>query len=328
MDATLEHEPLQLAEADDVTNAEASNGEGDQLQAAPYRILGTGVTLPTPNAVPKFTYYHLDHLGTPRVILDNAGNLVSKHHYMPYGEEMPFVAQGSTSKRQFTGHERDPESGLDYMLARYYGSSLGRFQSPDPGKDTELEDPQSWNKYSYVRNNPILFTDPDGQKKIKVDKADKKFYKAVKKQLKQLKKDPRIKKALNTIKKSKTEHTIRPHDAEKRNKTQVDNKQAAGDGTGTGSTTYYDPEVNVVNDGQQGPPGASIQNLAHEVSHIEDAATGTRDLCPNGEVAVNETKAVRMENSLASAFGWADRRATYQGKPVDAPGADPEDPGE
>jgi hypothetical protein len=49
------------------------------------------------------------------------------------------------------------------MLARYYSSSLGRFMAVDPGDDTELENPQSWNKYAYTRNNPLGAVDPDGK---------------------------------------------------------------------------------------------------------------------------------------------------------------------
>jgi RHS repeat-associated protein len=63
----------------------------------------------------------------------------------------------------FTGHERDFETGLDYMLARYYGSSLARFLSTDPGDDTYLDAPQSLNKYCYVRNNPLNLIDPSGK---------------------------------------------------------------------------------------------------------------------------------------------------------------------
>jgi len=60
-----------------------------------------------------------------------------------------------------TGKERDTESGNDYFEARYYGSSMGRFLSPDP-LGGHLEDPQSLNKYSYVANNPLIRTDPTG----------------------------------------------------------------------------------------------------------------------------------------------------------------------
>ena len=62
----------------------------------------------------------------------------------------------------FTGKERDAESGLDYFGARYYGSSMGRFMSPDDGEDQHPSNPQSWNLYSYGRNNPLIGTDDDG----------------------------------------------------------------------------------------------------------------------------------------------------------------------
>jgi RHS repeat-associated protein len=65
--------------------------------------------------------------------------------------------------QKFTGKERDQESGLDYFGARYYGSALGRFTRPDdPLVDQHVSDPQSWNLYAYVRNNPLKNTDPFG----------------------------------------------------------------------------------------------------------------------------------------------------------------------
>ena len=67
---------------------------------------------------------------------------------------------------KFTGKERDSESGLDNFGARYDSSSMGRFMSPDPpilvGLPVDSRDPQSWNAYSYVRNNPLNLIDPDG----------------------------------------------------------------------------------------------------------------------------------------------------------------------
>ena len=66
-------------------------------------------------------------------------------------------------RQRYTGYERDAESGLDYAQARYYNSSHGRFTSPDP---TLLSangfNPQSWNRYAYVLNNPLMYTDPLG----------------------------------------------------------------------------------------------------------------------------------------------------------------------
>jgi RHS repeat-associated protein len=66
------------------------------------------------------------------------------------------------SRSRYTGKERDSESGLDMFGARYYGSSLGRFMTPDPLHimKQKLVDPQQRNMYSYVRNNPLRFTDP------------------------------------------------------------------------------------------------------------------------------------------------------------------------
>ncbi len=69
---------------------------------------------------------------------------------------------------RFTGKERDTESGNDYFGARYYASTMGRFLSPDwsakeePVPYAQLDDPQSLNLYSYVRNNPLSRTDPTG----------------------------------------------------------------------------------------------------------------------------------------------------------------------
>lgn len=66
----------------------------------------------------------------------------------------------------------EPQEPLyQIMVARYYSSSLGRFMAVDPGDDTALEDPQSWNKYAYVRGNPVRFRDPDGRIVIADDVA-------------------------------------------------------------------------------------------------------------------------------------------------------------
>ncbi len=64
----------------------------------------------------------------------------------------------------FTGKERDAETGLDYFGARYLSAAQGRFTSPDaPFADQHTIDPQSWNLYVYVRNNPLKNTDPNGR---------------------------------------------------------------------------------------------------------------------------------------------------------------------
>jgi RHS repeat-associated protein len=95
----------------------------------------------------------------------------------PYGT--PFAASAAESRRQFTGHERDEATGQDYMLARYYGANLGRFLSTDPaGAGVEVVDPQSWNAYTYVGNNPLKFIDPDGEVKFATTDAETKYNEA------------------------------------------------------------------------------------------------------------------------------------------------------
>ncbi|MEN6525910.1 MAG: RHS repeat-associated core domain-containing protein, partial [Candidatus Polarisedimenticolia bacterium] len=108
------------------------------------------------------TYQMRDHLGSLRIVTDAAGGRLEGHDYYPFGGEMG--AAGSASRRKFTGHERDEETGLDYMLARYYPASLGRFLSVDPLPGTaKPELPQTWNRFVYVEDSPVLSVDPDGR---------------------------------------------------------------------------------------------------------------------------------------------------------------------
>jgi len=79
-----------------------------------------------------------------------------------------WAMRADATEDRFTGKERDTESGNDYFEARYYGSAMGRFMSPDwasapmPVPYASLFDPQSLNLYSYVHNNPLSGVDADG----------------------------------------------------------------------------------------------------------------------------------------------------------------------
>ncbi|MFA4842653.1 MAG: RHS repeat-associated core domain-containing protein, partial [Candidatus Omnitrophota bacterium] len=113
---------------------------------------------------PKISYYHSDHLGSSNVISDKDGALVQKIEYAPYG------AIASTEPRTpnpvpkylYTGKELDG-TGLYYYGARYYDPEIGRFITPDTIVQAPY-DPQSFNRYSYCRNNPINYIDPTGHK--------------------------------------------------------------------------------------------------------------------------------------------------------------------
>jgi RHS repeat-associated protein len=118
------------------------------------------------------TYLTADHLGSPRINTDGGGNVVARHDYMPFGEDIATsqrtsgVGYISDSVRQkFTGYEHDGETGLEFAYARYYGSSQGRFTSTDPFMGSgRTGSPQSWNRYAYVLNNPLRLVDPTGMR--------------------------------------------------------------------------------------------------------------------------------------------------------------------
>ncbi len=108
-----------------------------------------------------------DQLGTPRMIFDRTGALanVSRHDYLPFGEEVPSnfragisgYGTGDGTRQKFTQNERDNETGLDFFEARYYSSTQGRFTSVDPLiSSASLTEPQSWNRYSYCLTTVFL----------------------------------------------------------------------------------------------------------------------------------------------------------------------------
>jgi RHS repeat-associated protein len=105
-------------------------------------------------------HYHLDHLGTPRLVTSAAGTGLEVREYRPFGE-------GGTinDRMQFTGHERDQSSGLDYLHARYYNPNIARFLSVDPAGGKPAS-PQRWNRYAYALNNPTRYIDPNGEDAI------------------------------------------------------------------------------------------------------------------------------------------------------------------
>jgi len=103
------------------------------------------------------SFFLNDHLGSSSVIINEAGQLLDRMTYYPYGA---IRAGGGTSKFGYNSKELDG-TGLDYYGARYYNPQLKRWTQVD----TIIEDvynPQTLNGFSYVRNNPIRYTDPSG----------------------------------------------------------------------------------------------------------------------------------------------------------------------
>src|SRR6266481_2074032 len=109
-------------------------------------------------------FSHSDWLGTERVRTTNTGTVCESIASLPFGDGQTTTgACYHSSPLHFTGKERDSESGLDDFGARYFGSSVGRFTSPDPLLSSgRLANPQTWNRYSYALNNPLRIVDPTG----------------------------------------------------------------------------------------------------------------------------------------------------------------------
>jgi RHS repeat-associated protein len=115
------------------------------------------------DAASRTYYYHADQIGSARLMSSGGGWPVWQGIFTPFGQEVsPQITSGHY---KFSGKERDTESDLDYFGARYYGSSMGRFTSPDPVIITaeRLQNPQQLNLYAYVANNPLRFIDPNGE---------------------------------------------------------------------------------------------------------------------------------------------------------------------
>lgn len=145
---------------------------GSVLEHKQYISAGgnTFAVLNTKGATTETRYLHKDHLGSTDVITDELGAVVERQSFDPHGlrrytdwqpTPIGISLTSAITTRGFTGHEMDGEIGLVNMNARMYDPVLGRFLTPD----TYVQFPdnaQSYNRYTYVNNNPLSFTDPSG----------------------------------------------------------------------------------------------------------------------------------------------------------------------
>ncbi len=107
------------------------------------------------------TYLHPDYLGSAQSGTNSAGSVLWREQYTPFGEELQGPA-ANNDQAGYTGHIRDSATGLNYMQARYYDPTIGRFLSVDPVGFT-IDSPMSFGRYTYANNNPYLYVDPDGE---------------------------------------------------------------------------------------------------------------------------------------------------------------------
>jgi RHS repeat-associated protein len=114
-------------------------------------------------------YLHHDHLGSVAAVTDEAGAVIERMAYDPWGKRRftngtadtsDSIVPGSTD-RGFTMHEHLDELGIIHMNGRIYDPYTGRFMSADPFIQSP-DNLQSYNRYAYVMNNPLNMTDPSG----------------------------------------------------------------------------------------------------------------------------------------------------------------------
>ena len=110
-----------------------------------------------------------DHLGGTIRVLDSSFTALDGMRYKPYGEDRD-TGSALVTDRKFTGQTEDEAAGLYWYASRAYDPAIGRFVSPDPFV-SEPGNPQSLNRFSYVYNNPLKYTDPTGHYNVEDDKA-------------------------------------------------------------------------------------------------------------------------------------------------------------
>ncbi|NTV15097.1 MAG: RHS repeat-associated core domain-containing protein [Desulfobulbaceae bacterium] len=107
-------------------------------------------------------YFHQDHLGSATVVTDgNSPALVESAEYLPFGMTRNAGSLITTTNYQYTDQEHDAEINLYNYDARLYDPAAGSFISAD-SVVPDYTNPQSLNRFSYVLNNPLVYTDPTG----------------------------------------------------------------------------------------------------------------------------------------------------------------------
>ncbi|WP_367903402.1 RHS repeat domain-containing protein [Paenibacillus sp. PL2-23] len=178
-------EPLQVTEADPTkwkeTYVYGAGGERLSMTYLPAYDANNGWE-PAPGAggaepgvQPKTLWYMHDALGSVIGLAEKDGRVSARYHYDEFGvmldsKKTDLNWSGPDNLFGYTGLGYDYSSGLTYARARYYQPEIGRFISEDTYKG-DLWNPQSQNQFTYVHNNPLIYTDPSGNYCVSADGA-------------------------------------------------------------------------------------------------------------------------------------------------------------
>ena len=137
----------------------STDKELDKTYAVSHIYLnGVRIAAAMPNG--ECRYFLTDQVDSVNVVLNDKGDAVTRTEYKPYGET--WIQEGDkTNRPKFNSQELDPETGYYFYNARYYEAEIGRFITADNVIDGEYST-QGWNRFSYVKNNPVRYKDPSG----------------------------------------------------------------------------------------------------------------------------------------------------------------------
>jgi RHS repeat-associated protein len=151
--------------------AERVSGTGGSEQWNHYLVAAGGMVglhIERSDETTATRYFHKDHLGSIATLTDETGAVVERLSYDAWGKRRfangsddPAGSIASQTTRGFTEHEMLADVGLIHMNGRVYDPLLARFGTPDPMTENPFST-QGWNRYSYVGNSPLNFTDPSG----------------------------------------------------------------------------------------------------------------------------------------------------------------------
>jgi RHS repeat-associated protein len=147
---------------------EVIRGEFARSLEFQYKVKGVCSTL---GSVAAVKYVFMDQQGSTRALMDGNGSVLSRHDYLPFGEELWANTGMRTTTQQFGAMDqsraryaltyKDEATGLDHTWFRKYENASGRWTGPDPLAGNAAY-PQSLNAYTYGNNDPVNLTDPTG----------------------------------------------------------------------------------------------------------------------------------------------------------------------
>ncbi|MGL6195692.1 MAG: RHS repeat domain-containing protein [Thermoguttaceae bacterium] len=142
---------------------QTENVNGSVTKSTSYVIGHQRISQTVESATENVTHFFtFDGHGSTRVLLDATAAAVQLYAFDAYGNAIGFDPKTALTEFLYSGEQFDSKIGQQYLRARYYDPSTGRFNRLDPFFGNQ-SDPQSLHKYAYTHNNPVMGIDPSGQ---------------------------------------------------------------------------------------------------------------------------------------------------------------------